>query len=221
MREADYGSSAVETWTTVQDPRQAQLLSDREAFRYFEPFMAREKSVSEAARELGCSTDTMLYRVRSFLAAGLLRIVRVEPRAGRPIKIYRSSGDAYFVPFDVTPFATLEERLAEQMEEFSREVVHSSAALLRQTGRRGQRIYRTREGRVWNDSAADPHTPFIIGDPGVPAAYDFSQVIRLQEEDARRLQLELHSLFERYAAVADELGREYLWQVTLIPKVAE
>jgi hypothetical protein len=86
-------------------------LSDPESFRYFEPFIARDRTVKEAAEAVGCNLDTMLYRVRKFLNAGLLKVTRVEKRAGRPIKHYRSTSEAFFVPFEVTPYAELEERL--------------------------------------------------------------------------------------------------------------
>ena len=49
---------------------------------------------------MGCSLNTMLYRIKTLLLrAGLLEVVREEPRKGRAVKIYRSVHDAYFIPF--------------------------------------------------------------------------------------------------------------------------
>lgn len=204
-------------WLTVEDPVQAKLLSDLETARYFEPFIARERSASAAAEEVGCRVDTMLYRVRQFLAAGLLEITRVQPRAGRPIKHYRSVADAFFVPFAATPFASLEELVATQMQPFNERVVRSVARLLRESGRDGRRFFRKPNGDIWNDAASDEHNPFTVDDEDVPAAYDFSIALELEPAEARQLQLELHRLFERYADREHTGGRTYLWHSLLLP----
>jgi hypothetical protein len=216
MPRPDSGSTEID-WLTVEDPEQARLLSDPGAFRFFEPFLARERTVTAAAVEAGCSVDTMLYRVRKFLKAGLLRISRVETRAGRPIKHYRSVADALFVPFSATPYATLEERIENQFAPFNRTLIRSVAHLLRHTGRDGRRIYRHPDGEVWNDSAADPETPFRMDDEDLPAAYDFSTEIELELSEAKALQRELHELFERYAKRRPGRGQSYLWHLSLMP----
>lgn len=96
---------------TVTDPRLAALLTDPVARRFYEPFLARTLSVSAAAQEVGCSLDAMLYRVRVFVRAGLLRVAEERPRKGRAIKLYQTVFPAYFVPHRVTPFTTVEDRL--------------------------------------------------------------------------------------------------------------
>jgi hypothetical protein len=100
----------------VRDPEQARLLTDPESFRYFGPFLAKDCTVYQAAKELGCNVDTMLYRVKTFVEADLLKIVETGSRRGRPIKVYRSSADAYFVPFAVTPFEDIEASIKQQFK---------------------------------------------------------------------------------------------------------
>ena len=100
MAEGDSGRPPSDVFHTVSDPEQARLLSNRESFRFFEPFVARELSATGAAEEVGCALDTMLYRIKTFVRAGLLQVSRLEKRAGRPIKHYRSVYDAYFIPFE-------------------------------------------------------------------------------------------------------------------------
>src|SRR5690554_4500150 len=106
------GNSAHE----VRDERQARLLLDPESLRFFRPFLARERTVSQAASEVKCAPSVMLYRVGTFLRANLLQIVRKEPRRGRPIKIYRSTHDEYFIPYALSPHATLEEAFLKAFE---------------------------------------------------------------------------------------------------------
>src|SRR5690606_28325481 len=111
-------------FTTVTDPEQARLLNDADSKRLIPPLMshaptitaaARDLTVTAAARETGVDTNAVLYRVRQFLRAGLLKVVREVKRPGRPIKVYRSAHDAYFVPYELTPFASLEERMLAQL----------------------------------------------------------------------------------------------------------
>ena len=117
MTQEDSGRPSAEAFHTVTDAEQARLLSNRESFRFFEPFIAKEQSATAAAAEVGCALDTMLYRIKTLLGAGLLQVAKLEKRAGRPVKHYRSAHDAYFIPFEVTPFANLEERMREHFSE--------------------------------------------------------------------------------------------------------
>jgi hypothetical protein len=208
-------------WLTVEDRLQARLLSEEASSRYFEPFLARERTVSQAAAEVGCGVDTMLYRVRTFLAAGLLRVTSVQKRAGRPIKRYRSIADAFFIPFRVTPYATLEERLANQMEAGNRRLVRSIATVLRETGLDGRRIFRRPSGAIWNESAADTQTPITPYDPHMPAAIQFGTELHLGFEEAKELQQELWRLFLRYRERETGEGPSYLWQVAMLPAAAQ
>ena len=165
MTQIDYGRPPAEAFHTVGDPEQARLLSDPQSFKYFEPFVARALSATAAAAEVGCALDTMLYRIKTFLKAGLLHVVGSEKRAGRPVKHYRSVFDAYFVPFEVTPFAELEERLAAGFRERQALVVPRLARVLKQSGRDGRRVYRRLDnGDVWQESAGGVQTSFDLYD---------------------------------------------------------
>lgn len=218
MTETDSGSLSFQSWLTVDDPTQARLLSDLTAFRYFEPFIARERSASQAAAEAGCGLDTMLYRVKRFLAAGLLTVTRSDRRAGRPVRYYRSVADALFVPFAAMPYATLEERLASQMASGNRRLIRSIAEVLRDTGLEGRRIFRGDNGVVWNESAADVDTPLNPEDPSMPAAIQFGLGLHLDFGEAKELQRELHRLFERFRDREAGGGQKYMLQVALLPE---
>jgi len=82
MPEDDSGRDAGEPtrFHTVTDRAQAELLTDAVAQRYFRPFLARDVTASAVARELRSDLNRVLYRIRTFLAAGLISIVREEPR---------------------------------------------------------------------------------------------------------------------------------------------
>lgn len=212
------GKPVADTWFTVTDAVQGRLLTDVPGRHFFEPFLARERTVSEAAAEVGCSVDAMYYRVQKLLKAGLLVVARTEARAGKALKHYRSNADAYVIPFSLTPSATLEEHLAEQLAEENALIARSFAAVLRLKGLEGRRLYRHADGQVWSDAAVDPAVPFSSGGQVAPVAHDFSVRLKLGQEDARRLQEELHRLYEHYSALVPRGGSEYIWRVALVPE---
>ena len=199
---------------TVTDTEQARLLTEPTSKGFFKPFLARERSASEAASIMQCSLNTMLYRVKTLLRAGLLEIIREEPRKGRAVKIYRSVHDAYFVPFRVTPYATLEERLEVQAEPIFAGLIQSYAAALKQDNRYGHFIFIGENGGVWTSDLLPELT-----EAGLPTVYT-DVYVRLHDKDARVLGEELKNLLER----ALQLGRKakdddttYFYMVALLP----
>ena len=80
MKRKDSGRSPPDDALEVTDPAQVRLLTDPVSKAYFKPFLGQALSVSEAAEVHGCSLNAMLYRVRTFLDAGLLEIIRTQKR---------------------------------------------------------------------------------------------------------------------------------------------
>lgn len=188
------------------------MLVDRDVRLFFDPFLAREASVTEAAREVGCRASVMLYRVGRFVEAGLLRIVREEPRAGRAIKIYRSSHDAYLIPYALTPFASLEETLLSQFDATARRLAGVLARRLRREGREleGYRLERHPSGEVWLVGDIDPDVDATeaaltsLADPERTLGLDLTSEFRLETERARSFQRELGALLLRYLPTGAE-----------------
>ena len=220
MAELNSGRPPASAFCVVRDAGQARLLSDPQSFRYFDPFIAQTRTVTAAAEEVGCALDTMLYRVKVFLKARLLRVVQEERRAGRPIKHYRSSCDAYFVPFEATPYAGLEERIFEMREANGEQIVPAMARLLRAFGWEGQRIYRHPDGAVWRESALDAEVNVPdVSDPRLPIGRQFFSELYLLDDEARALQRELYEVWERYKGRekrVDAAHKEYALEVSFL-----
>ena len=201
---------------TITDGEQAWLLTEPTSKEFFKPFLACERSASEAATIMRCSLNTMLYRIKTLLRAGLLEVIREEPRKGRAVKIYRSVHDAYFVPFSVTPYATLEERLEVQAEPIFAGLIRAYAAALRRDNRYGHHIFVSDGGGVWTSDFLPKQTS--AGQPNI-----YTDVyVRLRDEDARVLGEDLRGLLERALeldkqAKDDPEARAYLNMVALLP----
>lgn len=186
---------------TVTDPRLAALLTDPVARRFYEPFLARTLSVSAAAQEVGCSLDAMLYRVRVFVRAGLLRVVEERPRHGRAIKLYQTVFPAYFVPHRITPFTTVEDRLYAGAEPYLRAWASTTARRLHASDVLGVRLYRDHFGQVWSVSAANASSlggleADSVSDPARTPEFDVVATLHLDGTQARALQAALVKLLK-------------------------
>ena len=232
MAEQDSGRPSAEAFYTVSDPEQARLLSDPESFRFFEPFIARELSATVAAEEVECNLDTMLYRIKTFVKAGLLQVSSLEKRAGRPIKHYRSVHDAYFLPFEVTPYAELEERMREHHRAQEAVILPATAKLLRDSGLEGYEFYRHSEsGKVWGNAASrsgelsdtlklffNPHDAQLAASYRGPIGGDFTSTLHLTDEEAKTLMLKLYELRNDVKTQQTASGtKPYFLSVTFLP----
>lgn len=232
MAEGDSGRPSAEAFFTVTDAEQARLLSNRESFRFFEPFVACELNATAAAEEVGCALDTMLYRIKTFLKAGLLKVLRLEKRAGRPIKHYRSVHDAYFIPFEATPYAELEERMREHYRAQEAIVLPATAKLLRESGLEGYEFYRhTESGTVWGNSASrrgepnetlqlflNPHDAALVASYQGPMGGDFSSSLYLTDDEAKTLLLKFYELRSDLYAQQPAPGKKpYFLSLTFLP----
>jgi hypothetical protein len=223
--EQPYSSSVSDSAWEVRTPLQARLLSDATSRAYFLPFLGRTRSVSAAAREVGCALDAMHYRVRRFLAAGLLEVQGERPRAGRPIKLYRSVSDAFYIPFALTPYSELEERILADVIREDERVVKGLARALRAGGVEGRRLHRGADGQDMYESASDAgagrdwRAVMTAWPPGRPVTERVGMEFALSDEEARRMLIELFEVLERYRTlVRDERPRRtYHAQVTVVP----
>ncbi|UCH25464.1 MAG: helix-turn-helix transcriptional regulator [Trueperaceae bacterium] len=200
---------------------QARLLTDPASVRFFKPFLAVERSQKEAAAELGCTLATLHYRVKTFLAAGLLEVSSVKKRAGRPIKRYRSVAPEVFVPFSLTPYADLEESLRDQLAPVWTALVSGLASAYWQAGSYGRKMFRDQRGVVWTSPATGAEGS---NGPEDLQAFYTDIGLPLSEHDYRHFMGRLAELYLEiceHAVRASEAraGRErtYLFQVGLVP----
>ena len=199
----------------VADPTQARFLTDPAKKRFFLPFLARERRIAAAAAEADCSVNRMLYQVRTLVDAGLLQVVRVEPRAGRAVRVYRSVHDAYFVPFSATPYDTLEQRITVQGDPIWAGLVTAYANALRRSQRHGHLLHRT--GEIVQTTDQLPDTT-----PTGQALFWSDSTIVLRDADARRLGEDVRRWYDEAQrlnseARDDRTARRYLCLAALLP----
>ena len=212
----------------LEDPKAARVVSDPQARRFLEPFIAQERTVSGVAAELGVDISSALYRVRQFIRLGLLEEAHLEPRKGRAIRYYRSVADGFFVPFAATPLVAQEALSPHTFGKFQ-EVLNESVgrAWLAAAGEQqmlGVHFYRRENGELSQNIVPDPDfrqpTCFFeqLLEPDAPAVWDTWGSLELSKEDAKALQHDIASLLGRYHAKAKETGGEaYIVRLAMAP----
>ncbi len=210
----------------IEDPAAARLLMDATTREVFGCFLDRDRSVREAADLLERDLDAVLYRVRRLHAAGLLEVVAVQRRAGRPVRRYRAPHPLWFVPFDVLPYADLEETFAAIARAQVDRAARASARWLARTPWAGYLIGRGEDGQVWLRGAREPPTSGTSVEPDVAqlaledGPLDVSLDLRLTRAQAAELSVALWALVSKYAelgAVPSGAGANRLLFVTSVP----
>lgn len=208
-------------WLVVQDQGAARALADPDTRRFLEPFLGRECSAREAANDLGEDLDRVLARVRRFLRVGVLRVSRLEPRAGRPVKFYRAVADGFFIPYGTTTFESFEAwfvaEFARREENLALSVSREALSWGARRGHRavGKRVFRRADGSLAADFAFGPENELDLLHPDAPAiayTFDFTD---LDHESAKALQRELLALAEKYGGRKG--GQPYSLRLALAP----
>ncbi|GEM44863.1 hypothetical protein DC3_04980 [Deinococcus cellulosilyticus NBRC 106333 = KACC 11606] len=183
----------------MRDPEAAQLLTDPRQVEVLKPFLQREISVPEAARELKVKANSLLYQVRKMERLNLITFTRMRGRQ----KLYQSTADAYFVPFDLSTADTFQGFLdAQYLAKLDRFTYSYSQSMLRLMGVPvGIGIKRDPvNGVAYSFLSKDGESslsPEILAPEG-PAILTLWTRLFLDPEDAKELQQDLAGLYARY-----------------------
>lgn len=206
--------------------RAALFLMNPDSFRYFEPFLAQSSTVSSVARVLGVDISSVLYRVKQMRALGLLEVSRVETRAGRAIRHYRSASDEFFVPFALTSADTFRSLSAQFTTEFQRSFDAAYGATLERSDvvhDLGVRIWRNPDGHISRDlmpaasASGDTTLGMWLLAATMPTVWNQHAWLRLSETDGKALQLELARVWQTYQSREDERGTLFALRLGLTP----
>jgi hypothetical protein len=199
----------------VNDPRAATFLSDPEHNGYFSPFLERELTLSELALELQVPLNKLHYWVTKMLELGLVRITRVQKRAGRAVRYYSAVAPAFFVPFAAIPAETFEAQLTLEDVSHQRRLSRAHARA------RGELPleFGTLMARMDGANSGIRIEPFPK-----KCAEDLIYGVWLERpfrsEDARELLAELRALEERYSSLPEPKrgqGKPFCLRLALAP----
>lgn len=219
----------------IDDPAAARLLLDEAVREVFGCFLGVDRSVREAADHLGRDLDAVLYRVKRLHAVGLLDVVATVKRAGRAVRRYRSAHDAWFLPFEVLPYADLEEALATMHRSNAVRAARAAARWLSRSPWAGFTVELGVDGQVWmhgSGRAPDERTPRrwrpvdgglpFLAPPGATGGpFDATLDLWLSDDQVAQLNADLVAVVARYAAfgraAADGVPANRMLQVVSVP----
>jgi hypothetical protein len=159
---------------------------------------------------------------------GLLAITRTQARKGRAVHHYRSSSDAYFVPYNVAPEGTLEHLLENADRSWRKSLVRSLLNGFREAQENsslelGLRLYRCDDGVYFVHALGSGETgnegltqSFLAS--GSPAIRHEWVMLRLGFARAKELQQRMADLLNEYRN--DDQGTAYLACITLAPMIS-
>ena len=204
-------------YRVVRDPDAAELLMNPTTLRQIAPFLGRARTIGQAAEEAGELPNTVLKRVRRFRAAELLEVAATLPRRGRPMKLYRTTADLFFVPFEATAAESLEASLAERDAYWERLLRRNVVrARMEALGTWGTRVYRDDRGRLQVQTAVTPEADATTLDADAPAVLSsWRDSVTLDFEDAKALQREMYELLLRYEQ--KQGAQRYIVRLALAP----
>lgn len=210
----------------VVNSRAAELLTDWRQRRFLEPFIPGPTSMSEAAEVLGVKLNAMHYRVGRLLDLGLLEVVGSVKRKGRAVKLYGPTAEEFFVPFAVTPHATIEDmiRRLSALDEF---LTHAVATLTAQAESWGVLVSQNiseKDPRLLvklapldaqGVPAPRPRTTLLAS--STPAVWSGEVLVKLDMDTAKALQRELADLTERFERRQSESEQPYYVVLGMTP----
>ena len=178
------------------------LLLNLEAARRLAPFMRSEQTLGSVAAELDTPASSLAYWVGRFQKAGLVEVVRREPRAGKPIPIYRAVADEFQVPLDAMSPGQRDEFLngsrRHMFDEFTKAVDKVAEKYLR----RGISV------RPHTDRGVE--IEFLDADDELPVSVAESWgVVSLTDVQARELQATLQAISKQHSERRDEPGTKH------------
>lgn len=184
----------------VDNALAARILADPKAAVFLKPFMSGPTPLKAAAEVLNLPIQAMHYRVERMCKAGLLEVVAISQRPGRPIKHYQATATSFRVPLELIP-----QRLLENLSghAFWKALLERSLQKALRAHEYGSEIvvYRNADGLlVWGSNLEDESSPPEHLDPQHPAILNFwNGGLMLDRHDAKALQRDLWELYERYA----------------------
>jgi hypothetical protein len=198
--------------SVVRDHLGVDLLLKLASTRCLGPFMRTEHTLGSAAAELEMPASTLAYYVTRFRRAGLVEVLRLEPRAGKPIPVYRATADEFHVPFDAMPPGRRDEFLngsrARVLDAFT-------TAITREITRRTDSGLRVQPSPV-RGVAIDLIDSDALGDARIT---EWWGKIRLTDDEALAMRDELQAVVEKYGRdVAGPGRRTFVSMVGLVPE---
>lgn len=199
------------------DPGSIEVLFSAERGEVLKVFFRSALSIDEAAQKTGVKANTLYRWVQKWCELGLLRVVAIRPKRGRPVKLYRTTAERFFVPYAATAAPT-HEALLEGMDREFHEAFYKSLVRARQdvAPSWGFSFFVEDNGTYSMRTYKDAQESFNHHDPKAPATVSvWNTDLYLTFEEAKELQEKLYCFW--HSRKKKPGARRYLIQLRLAP----
>lgn len=180
----------------IRDPRAAAVFTQSNWRRVLLQFARTPRALSEVARDLDMDLRHLHHFVTRLHRLGLVQVVAERKRGGRGIKLYRCTGESYFIPAAAVP-APFSRGLAKEL----RSAIERDAA----TSIEGMVFSLDPQGRVAGTWVEKPNVR--------AAPMDSWRILSLNVAQAKQLKQELAEVLDRYQGAAEPRAEVYLVHV--------
>jgi hypothetical protein len=194
--------------SVVHNAEAIAFLCDPARHRYLEPFF-EPHSVAKAAADLGEPLHVVYRQVKRMIRFELIRETGVVRRAGRPIRLYGTVAERFFVPFTHHSLQeTLVDFSAFRYEQLVKGIASSWHRFSDTNLGWGTTIFRTPAGRIGVQTPTTQQSA-ISPAPSKPTLMRWNE-LRLSSSDAEDLQAQLLEVLKRFERKISSEHETYL-----------
>lgn len=165
----------------IVDPAAGAVFANSKLRRLVMLFATEPLSLTEASIRSNIELKRLHHHVQRLVRLGLLRVCAERQRAGRPIKLYRATSDAFFIEDEAMPRPFCDQLAQELRASLQREAVRSSRGILFTLGPNGE-----------------PYGCVIASGAKSPDAFEMWRILKLDADRVRSLKQDLEAVLQRY-----------------------
>lgn len=183
---------------TIDDPRAAAVFRNLRQRQLMFCLMEKERSLGDLGEACGTALNLLHYHVGRLISLGLAEICGIRNRAGAPVKLYRATAKAFFIPAELagTPTDPLHDKLREALE---------------------RSLAGTCKGVLYTHGQAGAHMRLVRDSKPGARTWEIWAELELSDADAVTLAEELKSVLRKYANRRARPRRRYVVHAALAP----
>ncbi|MDP9149941.1 MAG: winged helix-turn-helix domain-containing protein [Myxococcota bacterium] len=183
---------------TIVDPKAAAVFATPRQRKLLLSVVDEERSLSQLARLTETPLNLLHHHIRKFMRLGLVTIARETSRAGAPMKYYRATARAFFVPAEL-----MDPELGAGLNSKLNDLLVRSRA-------------RALQGVVYSHDGSGPRMRLVRGTSSRSTATELWAELRLSDAAAASMADDLRRLLHRYEACASKTHRRHLIHAAVV-----
>ena len=190
-------------WIVLEGEFASRLIHDEPTIELLALLMRESLNLTQMAERLNLGKSTVYYQLQKLLTNNIVSCIREEKRQGRALKYYAANSERFYIPFAYSSSSDLYEFFAQK--EYPKNELFLRSSLRTQanySSNWGLAIFKAEKGVATGvlPDMTDSLDSYVenANKMQTPALWSSWSSLLLDSEQAKRLQIELTSLFERY-----------------------